>query len=68
MMIREPEESLYHGKPILGTPMSRSEALASDLLQEFFAVADDIAFRDPAVKSYLLSGEVSFEGRKARVQ
>jgi hypothetical protein len=68
MMVREPEESLYNGKPFLGVPLPRSEALASDLLQEFFAVADYIAFHDPAVKSYLLGVPVSSEGRKARVQ
>jgi len=68
MMIREPEESLYNGKPILGAPLARSEALASDLLQEFFAVADYIAFHDPAVKSYLSGEQVSSEGRNARIQ
>ena len=62
MMVREPEESLYNGKPILGTSLSRSEALASPFMQEFFDVADYIAFNDPAVKSYLLGEEVSSIG------
>ena len=67
MMVREPEESLYSGKPILGKALTRSEALASTLVHEFFAVADYIAFNDPAVKSYLLGEQVSSEGRKATV-
>jgi hypothetical protein len=64
MMVREPEESLYNGKPILGAALTRSEALASPLIQEFFAVADYIAFNDPAVKSYLVGEQVSSEGRE----
>jgi hypothetical protein len=67
MMVREPEESLYNGKPILGTPLTRSEALASPLMQEFFAVADHIAFNDPAVKSYLVGEQVSSDGRDTTV-
>ena len=63
MMVREPEESLYNGKQILGTPLTRSEALASPLMQEFFAVADYIAFNDPAVRSYLIGEPVSIMGR-----
>jgi hypothetical protein len=64
MMVREPEESLYNGTPVLGTAMPRREALASPLIQEFFAVADYIAFNDPAVRSYLLGEQVSSEGRE----
>ena len=63
MMVREPEESLYRGKRVLGTPLTRSEALASPLIQEYFAMADHIAFNDPAVKSYLIGEHVSSEGR-----
>jgi hypothetical protein len=63
MMVREPDESLYSGEQILGNPLTRSEALSSPLVQEFFAVADHIALNDPAVKSYLSSGRVSSEGR-----
>jgi hypothetical protein len=65
MMVREPEESLYFGKSILGKPMSRTCALSSSDLNEFFAVADFIAFNDPAVKSYLVRQEVSNSGRKS---
>jgi hypothetical protein len=67
MMVREPEESLYSGRRILGKPLTRSEVLASPLVQEFFAVADHVAHNDPAVKSYLLGEQVSAEGRKATV-
>ena len=63
LMIREPEESLYHGARLLGTPLTRAQALESTLKEEFFAVADCIAFNDPAVKSYLLGEEVSSKGR-----
>jgi hypothetical protein len=65
MMVREPEESYYFDKPILGKPMARAAALASPLLGEFFAVADFVAFNDPAVKSYLIGREVSTLGRKS---
>jgi len=64
LMVREPDESYYFNKPILGKPMARSEALASPLLTDFFAVADFVAFNDPAVKSYLIGHEVSTLGRK----
>jgi len=67
MMVREPEESLYNGKHILGTSLTRSEALASPLMQEFFAVADYIAITDPAVRSYLLDKQVSSKGRETAV-
>ena len=63
MTVREPEESFYFDKCILGDPMSRTEALASSLLKGFFAVADFVAFNDPAVKSYLCGQQVSSEGR-----
>lgn len=68
MMVREPEESLYCEKSILGKGMTRSEVLDGQLAEEFFAVADYIAFNDPAVKSYLLGGQVSSEGRQAAIQ
>jgi hypothetical protein len=64
MMVREPEESFYFGKRLLGKPMSRAEALASLLKNELFAVADFIVTNDPAVNSYLRGMEVSAEGRK----
>lgn len=36
-------------------------------MQEFFAVADYIAFNDPAVRSYLLGEQVSSKGRETAV-
>jgi hypothetical protein len=36
-------------------------------MQEFFAVADYIAFNDPAVRSYLLGEQVSSKGRVTAV-
>jgi hypothetical protein len=65
MMVREPEESLYFGKRLLGRGLSRDEALASAHRDDFFAVADCIAFNDPAVKSYLSGRAVSAEGRQS---
>ena len=62
-IVREPEESFYFDKGILGNPMSRTEALASSLIKEFFAVADFVAFNDPAVKVRLRDQQVSSEGR-----
>jgi len=62
--VREPKESLYFNKPLLGKPMTRAEALASPSLDEFFAVADFVVFNDPAVKSYLCGEQVSSSGRK----
>lgn len=67
MMVREPEESPYMDKQILGKAMTRSEALASPLIGELFAVADEIVNRDPAVKSYLLGQAVSSEGRQLTI-
>jgi hypothetical protein len=67
MMVREPEESLYAGKEILGKAMTRSEALASPLVREYFAVADHIANNDPAVRSYLLGEPVSSKGRELTI-
>jgi hypothetical protein len=64
MMVREPEESFYFGKQLLGNAMSRTAALARPDLNEFFAVADFVAFNDPAVKSYLIGQPVSASGRK----
>jgi hypothetical protein len=64
MMVREPEESVYFGKRLLRKAMSRAMALASPDLNEFFAVADFVAFNDPAVKSYLTGQGVSTSGRQ----
>jgi len=67
MMVREPEESLYFGETLLGRGISRSEALASNDRDDFFAVADCIALNDPAVRSYLSGKVVSLDGRQVTV-
>jgi hypothetical protein len=67
MMVREPEESLYHDKTILGSPMTRAEVLGSSLKDEIFEIADFIAFNDPAVKSYLSGEEIDRSGRNSTV-
>ncbi len=61
LMVREPDESYYFNKTILGKPTARAEALASPLLKDFFAVADFVAFNDPAVRSYLKGERVGSE-------
>lgn len=68
MMVRQPEESLYHGKPIVGAPMTRAEVLSSDQRREIFEIADYIGFNDPAVKSYLSGEEIGVEGRNGNIQ
>jgi hypothetical protein len=65
MMVRDPEESLYFGESFLGKGLSRNDALASRHKDDFFAVADCIAFNDPAVKSYLSGKAVNLEGRQS---
>jgi hypothetical protein len=63
MRIEEPEGSRHVNFKPLGIALSRDEALASDLKEEFFAVADYIALEDPAVNSYLMGTEVNIRGR-----
>jgi hypothetical protein len=63
MMLRVPEESLYHGEALLGTPIAREEALTSVLRDEIFEIADYIAFNDPAVRSYLCGENIDRSGR-----
>ena len=67
MMVREPEESLYFGEGLLGRGVSRNEALTNEHTNDFFAVADCIAFNDPAVKSYLSGKAVDLVGRQSTV-
>jgi hypothetical protein len=67
MMVREPEESLYHGRELLGSPMTRAEVLGSSLKNEILGIADFIAFNDPAVRSYLSGEEIDRSGRDATV-
>lgn len=43
--------------------MSRDEVLASNIKDEFFAVADFVNKEDPAINSFLLNQEVNICGR-----
>jgi hypothetical protein len=61
--IEEPEASRHKDFKPLGIALSRDAALAGDLKDEFFAVADYIVVEDPAVNSYLLGKEVNIRGR-----
>jgi len=63
LMVREPEESLYYGRSILGEPMTRADVLNSTLGDQIFDIADFIAFKDPAVRSYLCGKEIDRGGR-----
>jgi hypothetical protein len=63
MRIEEPEVSRHKDFKPLGIALSREAALASDLKDEFFAVADYVVVEDPAVNSYLLGKEVNIRGR-----
>ena len=67
MRIGEPEQSRHVDFKPLGIAVSRAEALASPLREEFFAVADYIIERDPTVKSYL-HGQVLNTSRKPHKQ
>ena len=63
MMVRNASESRYYGEKIFGMPMSREEALKWEGLEAAYAVADFIAQRDPAVRSFLRAGKVDKAGR-----
>lgn len=67
MMVREPEESHFHDKSLLGTPMTRAAVLDSSLREEFFTLADLIVIEDAAVRSYLAGEEVSVADRELLV-
>ena len=64
MRVNEPTESSFYPWELGGKPLSRSEALANKLLEEFWAVADFIVAEDPAVVSYLISEPVDSKGRE----
>lgn len=63
LRVEEPAESNQYPWPGGGQPMTREEMLASDLRDEFFAVADFVNVEDPAINTYLLGEEVSIRGR-----
>lgn len=63
MKIEEPNCSAHFNFKPLGIALSREEALASSMKEDFFAVADYIVEEDPAVNSYLMGQEVNIHGR-----
>ena len=60
MQIEEPEKSRHPDFKQFGLPLTRDEALASPLRNDFFEVADYIIERNPSVRSYL-------EGQKLNI-
>lgn len=64
MRVSEPTESNFYPWELGGKPLGRNEALASEQMNEFWAVADFVVAEDPAVVSYLISEPVSAEGRE----
>jgi hypothetical protein len=63
MRIDEPNCSPHLNFKPLGIALTREEALASSLREDFFAVADYIVAEDPAVNSYLMGQQVNIRGR-----
>jgi hypothetical protein len=63
MRIEEPSGSSHADFKSLGIALTREEALASDMKDDFFAVADYIVAEDPAVKSYLMGEQINIRGR-----
>lgn len=63
MRIEEPSYSPHADFKPLGIALTREEALANILLQDFFAVADFVVVEDPAVNSYLMGKPINIRGR-----
>lgn len=63
MRIEEPNCSPHLNFKSLGIALTREEALASSMREDFFAVADYIVAEDPAVNSYLMGQQVNIRGR-----
>jgi hypothetical protein len=63
MRIEEPSGSAHSGFKPLGIALTREEALASSMREDFFAVAGYILSEDPAVNSYLKGKPVDISGR-----
>ena len=63
LMVAEPAASNQYPWEGGGQSLTRDAMLASELRDEFFAVADFVNVEDPAINSYLLGEEVSIRGR-----
>jgi hypothetical protein len=66
MNIRNPKESNFYPWEKGGKPYEREEAKRSDLIDEFWSVADFIVESDRAVSSYLNGERLDETGRAVR--
>jgi hypothetical protein len=64
MKVVEPTESSLYPWEVGGAPLGREEAILSEWIEEFWAVADFVVTEDPAVVSYLISEPVDTKGRE----
>lgn len=64
MKVAEPTESNFYPWEAGGQPLSREQAILSEFIDEFWAVADFIVAEDPALVSYLISEPVDTKGRE----
>ncbi len=58
MKVLDPDLSQHYENKSLGKPLTREAALRSPIRSQFFQVADYVIENDPAVNSYLETGEV----------
>lgn len=63
LSVREPNESNFYPWERGGKAMPKDVVLASDIKDEFFAVADFVNIEDPAINTFLLEEPVSIRGR-----
>ena len=66
MNIRNPEDSNFYPWEKGGRPYTRQEALTSELIDEFWSVADFIVDSDPAIASYLCGDPIDANGRELK--
>jgi hypothetical protein len=66
MNIRDPKESNFYPWEKGGRSYTRDEATGSELIKEFWSVADFIVDSDPAIASYLSGGPIDESGREIR--
>ena len=68
MRIEEPGGSAHADFKALGIALTREEALASNMREDFFAVADFVVAEDPAVNSYLMENRSTFAAESANTK
>lgn len=64
MMLRDPKEAVLFGTEFLGRPLTREQVLQSPLKDAFFAVADFVVAKDPAVHSFLIGRPIDWKDRQ----